>query len=142
MTSPLRPIRPRRALLALGALACALGAGAAAAQAVGQGIPVTDGGRILAPGVRPVRLHRAGPPGAFIAERDMIPTCAVAMQRMGFYAKRISCPPQLATRPGLTAQCIGSDGRRTASAITTFVDYDPVTGRASTDCDVRSVISR
>ena len=130
-----------RSLALAGAALLAWGVAApASAQAVSHGIPVTSGGNILAPGAPMPPLGRAGPPGSFVSEIDMAPTCMVAMSRAGFYARKVSCPSQLATKPGLTAQCIGSDGRRTASAITTFIDFDPATGRASTHCAVKSVI--
>ena len=88
------------------------------------------------------RLGRAGPPGSFVTNADMAPVCRVALARAGFPTTRITCPDQLATRPGLTAQCIATGGGRTASAITTFLDFDPATGRGATHCRLNSVIDR
>ena len=130
----------------MGAVLAIIAAGFAAAPVAAQS--AVDG-NVRVHGQRPVpldepmpRLGRAGPPGSFVTNADMAPVCRVALERAGFPTTRITCPDQLATRPGLTAQCIATGGGQTASAITTFLDFDPATGRASTHCRLKSVIGR
>lgn len=127
--------------IALMALAL-LTAGPAAAQSAVDGNVRVHGQR-AAPLDEPMpRLGRPGPAGSFVTNADMAPVCRVALERAGFPTTRITCPDQLATRPGLTAQCIATGGGQTASAITTFLDFDPATGRGSTHCRLKSVIGR